>query len=150
MRALAIRPLTDEERKVIEQRATSRTAPAVTVRRAQLLRQMSQGVSAPQAAAAVGGVTGETARQLLKRVNQGGVKALADQPRCGRPPTLTEEDRGKLVLLLAQTPPQAGQQEAQGACHWTLDALLQAAGTQGIPIGRTRLWKVLHQEGIKW
>jgi transposase len=149
MRALQIRPLTDEERKVIDKLASSGTAPAGLVRRAQLLKQMAQGASAPQAAAVVGGVTGETARQLLKHCNQEGVKALEDRPRSGRPPTITEEDRGRL-LLLAKTPPEAGLAAAQGACHWTLDALLQAARSQGIPIGRTRLWKVLRQEGIRW
>lgn len=148
MRALKLRTLTDEERKVIEKLAASRTAPAIQVKRAQLLKDMAQGTSAPQAAATVDRASSQMARRLLSRFNQEGVKALEDRPRSGRKPTLTEEARGRLVQL-AKSPPE-GLPEAQGACHWTLDALLEAAHQEGIPVGRTRLWEILREEGVRW
>jgi transposase len=149
MRALKLRPLTDEERKVIEKLAGSRTAPAIQVKRAQLLKHLAQGASPPQAAALVGQVSSEMPRRLLKRFHQEGLKALADQPRSGRKPTRTEEERGRLVRLV-QSLPQEGLPEAQGACHWTLDTLLEAARQEGIPVGRTRLWEILREEGVRW
>jgi transposase len=152
MRPLTLRSLTDQEREVIEKLATSRTAPAGQVRRAQLLKHLAQGASAPQAAA-TGGVSPETARQLLKGFlkgfNQAGLKALEERPRSGRSRTLTEADRGRLVLL-AKRPPQEVLGEAKAPCHWTLDTLLEAAHQEQLPIGRTHLWRVLHQEGIRW
>lgn len=149
MRALKLRTLTDEEWKVIEKLAASRTAPAVQVKRAQLLKHLAQGASAPQAAARVGGVSAEMARRLLKRFQQEGLKALEDRPRSGRKPTLTEAERGRLVML-AESPPREDCPEAQGACHWTLDTLLEAAHQEGIPVSRTRLWEILQEERVRW
>jgi len=148
MRALALRALTNQEKAMIEKLAASRTAPALQVRRAQLLKQMAQGASPPEAAARVGGLTAETARNVLKGFNQEGLRVLEDRPRQGRPPILTEQDRGRLVQL-AHNPPQEGT-EAKGACHWTLDTLLAAVRQEGVPISRTHLWRVLNQEGVRW
>jgi transposase len=149
MPALILRPPTDAEWRVINRLATSRTAPAALVRRGQLLKHLAQGASAPQAAALVGALTAETARNVLKGFNQEGLKVLEDKPRSGRPPRLSEPDLGRLVLL-AQSQPQEGIEETSGACHWTLDTLLAAAHQEGILIGRTHLWEVLHQEGVRW
>jgi hypothetical protein len=49
MRALILRPPTDQEWSVINKLAASRTAPAALVRLAQLLKHLAQGASAPQA-----------------------------------------------------------------------------------------------------
>jgi transposase len=149
MRALKMRPPTEEEKKVIEKLAASRTAPAVQVRRAQLLKHLAQGASAPKAAAAVGGVTGETVRHLLKRFNEEGLETLEDRHRSGRRPAFTEEDRGQL-LLLAKRQPKEVLGEAKAACHWTLETFLAAAHKEGLSIGKTHLWRVLNQEGIRW
>jgi transposase len=149
MRALSLRQPTDAEWRVINKLARSRTAPAVQVRRARLLKHMAQGASARGAGTLVGGVTGETARHLLRRFNQEGLKALEDRPRPGRKPVLTEEERGRLVML-AKTPPWQGPSEAKDTCHWTVDALLSAAHKEGITVGRTRLWEILQEEGIRW
>lgn len=135
---------------MLDKLASSRTAPAVQVRRAQLLKQMAQGASAPQAATVVSGITGETARQLLTHFNQAGVKVLEDRPRSGRPPTIHYPGRSGPAGNVGPKPAPRRAGRGPGACHWTLDALLQAARSQGIPIGRTRLWEVLRQEGIRW
>jgi transposase len=148
MRALVLRALTNQEKEAIEKLAASRTAPAVQVRRAQLLMHLAQGASPPEAAALVGGLTAQTARNVLKGFNQEGLRVLEDRPRQGRPPVLTEQERGRLVQL-AQSPPQEGT-DAKGACHWTLDTLLGAVHQEGVPISRTHLWRVLNQEGVRW
>ncbi len=149
MQALKLRPPTDVGWKVINKLAASLTAPAYQVRRAQLLRYLATGVSAPKAANLVGGLTAQSGRNVLKRFNQEGLKVLEYRPRSGRPPILSEQDRGRLVML-AQSPPQESEKAAKGACHWTLDSLLEAARKEGIAIGRTRLWEVLNQEGMGW
>lgn len=149
MRALKLRTLTAEERKVIDKLAVSRTAPAVQVKRAKLLKHLAQGASAPQAAATVGNASSEMARRLVKRFNQEGLQALEDRPRPGRRPTITEEARGRVVML-AKSPPKGGLPETQGACHWSLDTLLEAARQEGIAVSRTRLWEILQEEGVRW
>jgi transposase len=142
MRALTLRPPTDQEWDVINKLAASRPAPAAQVRRAQLLKHLSQGVSAPQATALVGGLTAETARNVFKSFNQEGLKVLEDKPRSGRPPRISEVERGRLVML-TQSPPPEGPTESSGACHWKVATLLAAAHQEGIPIGRAVGWSVL-------
>jgi transposase len=148
MRALMVRNPTAQEWPVIERLASSRTAPSNQVQRARLLNHMAQGWTAPKAAA-LAGASAQTARNLLKRFNEQGLAALEDKPRPGRPRELTEQDRGRLMLL-ARSQPQGVIQEGQADCHWTLDTLLEAARQAGLTISRSHLARVLNQEGIRW
>lgn len=148
MRALAMRPPTEDEMKEIERLCSARTAPVAQVQRARLLRGMAQGQTAPKAAKMVG-VTSETARKLLKRFNEEGLKALEDRPRSGRRRVLTEEARGKL-LFLVQSRPEEVLEGVEPGCHWTLATLQKAAAPEGIPISQMHLGRILHQEGIRW
>jgi hypothetical protein len=108
MPALALQALTNQEKEaMIEKLAARRTAPAVQGRRAQLLMPLAQGASPPEAAARVGGLTAQPAPNVLKGFNQGGLRVLEDSQRQGRPPILTEQDRGRLGQL-AQRPPKEG------------------------------------------
>src|SRR5918999_193878 len=132
MRALAMRPPTEDEMKEIERLCSARTAPVAQVERARLLRGLAQDQTAPKAARAVG-VSSETVRKLLKRFNEAGLKALEDRPRSGRRRVLTEEARGKLIFLAQSRPEEVLEGVAPG-CHWTLATLQKAA----------------HQEGIRW
>jgi transposase len=109
---------------------------------------MAQGLTAPKAAALVG-ASDQTARTLLKRFHEQGLAVLEDQPRPGRPRELTEQHRGRLMLL-ARSKPQGVIQEGQADCHWTLDTLLEAAGEAGLTISRSHLARVLNQEGVRW
>jgi transposase len=148
MRPLVMRNPTHQEWTAIERRASSRTAPANQVQRARLLKHMAQGLTAPKAAARAG-ASGQTARTLLKRFNEQGLEVLEDKPRPGRPRALTEQDRGRLMLL-ARSQPQGVLQDDQADCHWTLDTLLEAARQAGITISRSHLARALNQEGVRW
>jgi transposase len=148
MRALVMRPPTENEMKEIERLCTARTAPVAQVQRARLLRSLAQDQTAPKAARAVG-VTSETARKLLKRFNEAGLKALQDRPRSGRRRVLTEEARGKLMFLAQSRPEEVLEGVAPG-CHWTLATLQQAARQEGIAISQMHLGRILHQEGMRW
>lgn len=145
MRALVMRSPTDQERTEIERLSVSRTAPANQVQRARLLKHLAQGNTAPRAAAIVG-VSDQTARNLLNRFNEEGLLVLEDKPRPGRPRELTEQDRGKLMLLARSKPAK----DEPAECHWTLDTLLEAARKEGMTISRSHLARVLNQEGIRW
>lgn len=148
MRALVMRPPTEVEMKEIERLCAARTAPVAQVQRARLLRSLAQGQTAPEAAQAVG-VSSETARKLLNRFNEDGLKALEDRPRSGRRRVLTEAARGKLIFLA-----QADQRRSWRG--WRLAATgpwprcKRPAQQEGITISQMHLGRILHQEGLRW
>lgn len=83
----------------------------------------------------------------LHRFNAGGLAALDDAARPGRPPVYTEVQRGEL-LAVAQTHPEKLDLPFG---HWTLDRLCTYAHAQlQIPISRSQLGEILQAEGLRW
>ena len=104
---LHLRELTPEERSHLEKLAYSRTAPAQTVERAQILWQSSQGDTAPSIAAELR-LDGDTVRRRINRFNAEGLGALEDRRRSGRPATYSPEQVAAVIAaalskLLADT-----------------------------------------------
>jgi transposase len=148
MRPFMRRNPTHQEWTAIERLASSRTAPSKQVPRARLLKHMAPGWTAPKAAA-LAGASGQTARPLLKRFNEQSLAVLEDKPRPGRPRALSEQGRGRRMLLARSQPPGVLQDD-QPDCHWPLDTLQEAARQAGITISRSHLARVLNQEGVRW
>ena len=93
---VSLRPLTPEERQQIEALAHSRTEPARTVERAQIILAAAGGQGPAQVARALG-VSRPTVYRWVARFNLQGPYGLEDQPRAGRPATYPPEqvaDRG--------------------------------------------------------
>ena len=143
---LRLRELTLEEQSTLDKLAHSRTAPARTVERARILWQASQGDAASTIAANLH-LDGDTVRKRLHRFNTGGLAALEDKFRCGRPATYSPEQVAEVVAAALTDPPTLG---LPFAC-WTLDRLATYLHEQkGIAVKRSRLDEILLQEGLRW
>lgn len=89
------------------------------------------------------GVTVQTVRASLKAYQAGGVAALSDRPRTGRPPALSAAD---WVALLEQL--DVG---ATGERTWTLRQLVDwLASERAVTISAARLGRHLHQRRCRW
>ena len=145
-RFLALRLLTEDETRAIERLAHSRTEPARTVERAQIVRRAHRGERVPAIARALG-ITEGTVRLWLKRFAAGGVVGLTDAPRSGRPPVYRPEEVAEVVAASLTKPDDLGLPFGS----WTLDrpaAYLHEE--KGLAIGRSRIATLLQEEGLRW
>jgi transposase len=147
----------EEERK-IHRLSRSRHAPADWIFRARIISLSWRGLRTTEIAEELG-CHPKTVRKRLHRFNALGIDGLGDRPGAGRKPRLTEEERSRIIALLAKDPPgklltepggglQAADEE--GAAYWTLDALSEAANKMGIEVGRSQVRRILLAEGVRW
>jgi transposase len=145
-KALRVRPMTDEEIAVITRLAHARTEPARLVERAQMVWLSCHGLHVPAIATQLRR-TEQTVRVWLKRFNAGGVAALTDEARVGRPATYTPEQVSELIAASLTDPQQLGLPFGS----WTLDRLAAYLNQdKGIPIKRSRIDEILRKEGLRW
>src|SRR3954447_24188199 len=128
---LFARPPVDavEERK-IRKLAGARHAPADWIRRAQVIAMSWDGLRVPAIAAALG-CSSKAVRYRLARFTAEGLDGLGDRPGAGRRPRIGQDQRSRLIALVAGPPPGrlirdgAGELAATdpaGPAVWTLDA----------------------------
>jgi transposase len=116
-------------------------APRLRVR-LQCVQLRDQGQMVPQVAEQLA-VSQATVRRALRRVRTGGLDALADRPRAGRPPRLSGHDLGAVEELLRQA--------ASRGQVWTMGQLAAwLAHCRGVQISRGRLGALLRQRGCRW
>jgi transposase len=161
---LFARPPADpaEERR-IRKLATARHAPASWRQRARIVAASWDGAQVTTIAEALG-CHPKTVYRWLHRFNADGLDGLGDLPRSGRPPKLSELQRGQLIALARSTPPgrlthqpdgtlataAAAPDDRAAVAHWTLDALAEAAQAQGIAVARSQVRTILLREGVRW
>ena len=116
-------------------------APRLRVR-LRCVHLRDQGQTVPQVAEQLA-VSQATVRRALRRVLAGGLDALADRPRAGRPPRLSDHDLDAVEALLRQA-------TASGQV-WTMGQLAAwLAATRGVQVSRGRLGALLRQRGCRW
>jgi transposase len=143
---VALRELTAEERQALEPLASSRTAQARFVERAQILLALADG-RRPSRIARDLGVSRPTVYTWTHRFNEQGLHGLGDRPRAGRPHTYTAEQRAEVIAAALTDPKRL---DLPFGC-WTLDRLRAYLNEQrGIPIKRSRIGEILVDEGLKW
>jgi hypothetical protein len=98
-------------------------APRLRVR-LQCVQLRDQGQTVPQVAEQLA-VSQATVRRALRRVVAGGLDALADRPRAGRPPRLGDHDLGAVEELLRQA--------ARQGQVWTMGQLAATRRGPGQP-----------------
>jgi transposase len=159
---LFARPPADptEERR-IRRLASARHAPASWLQRARIVTLSWDGAQVGQIAAQLG-CHPRTVYRWLHRFNAGGIDGLGDLPRSGRPPRLSELDRGQIIALARSNPPGRLRRQPDGTlgldrpeqddqpAQWTLDALAAAAQAEGIHVGRSQVRRILQAEGVRW
>ena len=142
-KVLTLRPLTEDETRIIGRLAHSRTESARAVERAQIIWQARSGARVPAIAQTLG-MCEATVRLWLTRFNAGGVDGLRDGPRAGRPPTYSPEEVGEVIAASLTKPDDLDLPFGS----WTLDRL--AAYLQehkGVAISRSRIGRFSRRRG---
>ena len=156
--ALQLRALSADERIKIDRLTHAQTAPVRLARRAHIIALAAHGLSAPQIAHQVQ-ISEKAARHWLKRFEAAGLAGLEDAPRSGRPPTYRPDETNRVIAKARSLPPkpedrfldgQDGAANLPPTCHWTLDRLHAELATEGIPIKRSQIRRLLKAEHIKW
>ncbi len=154
-------PADTAEEHWIRRLANARHAPASWLQRARIITASWDGAQVNQIAAQLG-CHPATVYRWLHRFNQGGIDALGDQARSGRPRRLSELERGRIIALVATDPPGRLRRQPDGTlgldrpeqadqpAQWTLDALAAAAQAEGIQAGRSQVRRILKAEGVRW
>jgi transposase len=141
-----LRPLTQDERSVLEPLARATSERADTVARARALVAVAQGAPFTVAARAAGRRAGDAVAKLVARFNREGLAALL--PRHGGGPSirygLTEQAR---ILHEFRRPPN---RERDGTATWSLSTLQRALRTAPDGLPRVSTWTIfqaLHRAG---
>jgi transposase len=143
---IRLRDLTAEERHDLGCLARSRTASARLVERARIVLASAEGRRVGEIADELK-LSRPTISTWVRRFNDGGLAALEDLPRSGRPHTYAEHERAE-VLAAALTDPKALGLPFGG---WTLDRLRAYLNEhKAIPIKRSRIDELLRAEGLQW
>src|SRR3954451_620580 len=128
-------PFDAVEERQIRKLAGARHAPADWIRRAQMIALSWDGMRVPVIAAALG-CSQKAVRYRLARFATDGLDGLGDRPGAGRKPRISQDQRSRLIALVAGPPPgrlirdntgQLTASDATGPAVWTLDALTAAA-----------------------
>ena len=143
-----LRPLSDEERDLLEHLSHASREPAVHVVRARLLLAVADGKSYTAAAQSVGRRSGDAVSHLVSRFNKVGLAAL-DPLHGGGAQTVYDSQKRQQILAVAAEPPNA---EQDGALTWSL-SLLQRHLQQRPEFSRIStytIWQVLHEANWSW
>jgi transposase len=142
----ALREVDAAERAAVEKLAGSRKAEARRVERAAIVWRSLQGQPAKVIAAALQ-LDGRTVTQWLRRFDAGGLAALDDAPRRGRPATYSPEERAEVVAAALHRPQELN---LPFGC-WSLDRLtVYLHEHKQIAIQRSRVGEILLEEGLRW
>src|SRR6266699_89505 len=109
-----------EDLKTIGQLIKRGVHPARVFMRALALRQLGQGITAPQVAAALP-LTPKAIRELAHRYNSNGLEAaLYDKQRPGAKPALDDSQKQRIVAMVCSKPP-------EGRARWTVRLIAEEA-----------------------
>jgi len=149
MPRLYLREVTEEEEKLLREWANSRSQEVRLVQRAKMLVYMIDNpkVSAGRAGFQVGFKTGSSGCLWARRFNEGGLEALNDIPRPGRPAKHTEEVRSRLIDLALQKPESLGLPFKL----WTVERLQREYKVRhNLHLAGSTLWEWMKNEGLEW
>ena len=147
-----------EEGRKIRRLAGSRHAPGDWIIRARIISLSWQGLRTAKIAEKLG-CHPKTVRTSIHRFNTEGIDGLGDRPGAGRKPRITQDERSRIIALVAKDPPGRLRRydglppetlDETKAAYWTLDTLVEAAQEMGIEVGRSQLRRILPREGVRW
>jgi transposase len=135
--------LTPAARAELGRRLRARTTERREYERLQIVRAVGDGATIPQAARALG-LHEQTVRKFVARFRAEGFAGLADRPRAGRPPRLTDDD-------LAAVEARLDADAATGARTWTLPQLAAwLAEARGVTVTPGHLGERLKARDFRW
>ncbi|MEV8547653.1 helix-turn-helix domain-containing protein [Streptomyces sp. NPDC051572] len=135
--------LTDDQRRALHELLARRDLTRYWRQRAECIRLFDRGKTAPEVAELLE-CNVVTVRAAAHRFEDGGVAALPDAPRPGRPAkVLGGADRAALAGLLDRS--------AAAGVAWTVPALREWLREQrGVEISADWLWELLRRDGFRW
>ena len=144
-----LRPLSPQERDVLEQISRAQSDPASHVAHAKLLLLVADGASYTEAAHTIGRLSGDAVSKLVARFNQVGLAAIEPRHGGGPPITYGAEERQRILAEFAREP----DRERDGTATWSLSTLQRAlrSAPDGLPTVSTyTIFQVLHDTGWTW
>jgi transposase len=147
MRApLQLRPLSEEEARVIHKLAHSHTASVRLVERAKIIQLASEGKTIPQIINELN-LASNTVCKWFKRFEEHGLAGLEDEPRPGAPSRYTPETKAQVLQAARTRPSDLGFPYGS----WTVERLATYLHDQlGVPMKKTRIFEILQDEGLRW
>lgn len=133
----------DADRRGLERRVRDKGASARVVERARIVLLAAEGVPGKRIAAMVG-CAEPTVVTWRGRYAEGGLAALEDLPRPGKPAQLPEQLRNRVLELTLTEPP-----TSYGASHWSSRLLASALAGEGTPISHTTIARIWHRFGVQ-
>jgi transposase len=144
-----LRPLTTDERHVLDQISRARAEPASHVERAKLLLAVADGASYTAAARTVGRRSNDAVADLVARFNREGLLAIAPHHGGGQPIQYGTAERERILAEFHRTPDRA----QDGTATWSLTTLQEALrkAPDGLPhLSTFTIWWVLRDAGYTW
>src|SRR3954465_4273087 len=133
----------DADRRELQRRARDKGAPAREVERARIVLLAGDGVPGKQIAAIVG-CAEPTVVTWRGRYAERGLPGLEDLPRPGKPSSLPEALRDRVLELTLTEPP-----IQFGATHWSSRLLASALAGEGTPISHATIARIWHRFGVQ-
>jgi transposase len=124
--------LTDDERQVLEGWARRRKTAQALALRSRIVLACADGNSVSAAADALG-VSRATAAKWRSRFLRDRLGGLTDEPRPGRPRTVTDEHVEKVITATLEQEPPAGD------THWSTRSMARQAGMSQSAV--SRIWR---------
>jgi len=144
-----LRPLTTEERQVLERISRAQSIPASHVARAKSLLAVADGASYGAAAQAAGRLSNDAVSHLVSRFNKEGLAALETQHGGGPPVIYGIEERKRILAEFERKP----DREKDGTATWSLTTLQGALkeAPDGLPdVSTYTIGLVLREAGWTW
>jgi transposase len=123
--------MVDEDRETLERLVRAPTTPSGLSRRARAVLLMADGMLGTEIATRTGYTPVQVSR-IRARFAVDGVEGLADRPRSGRPPKLTDAKRARIVALTLKKPP-------KGLSQWSTREMAARADVSATTVHR--LWR---------
>jgi transposase len=137
--------LKTKQRRRLEAVVRRRTARHWLVIRAKVVLMSAQGLQ-NQAISAKLSLDRQVVRRWLRRFAEGGVKALKDRPRSGRPPKIDHEVWQKAATLVVQSPTKFG----LPCVRWSVRDLSRFLNQRyGWPVSRSSLSRFFRSMALK-
>ena len=135
-RPMAVLVLSDEERSYLERQVRRRRVARSISDRCRMILRCADGLTNKAVAAEIG-VHEHTVGKWRRRFLKARIEGLSDEPRPGRPRTLTDDQVAKVVeRTLSATP--------ADATHWSLRSMAKESG-----LSHTTIWRIWGAFGLQ-
>jgi transposase len=144
MKALQVRPLSEEEITELDELYRKTKEARIRTRVQMILLAAEEQLAAPEIAKIVR-KNDQTVRRWIRRFNMEGTQGLYDAPRSGSPGKTTSEYRERLLIVVRQRPRSLDQPYSL----WTLDRLADfMAEETGVRVSYETVRRILKKHGI--